>query len=53
MDPINVNLNIYQTLAAATAVYYVGVLLRIKVPFRRHHLRDTQRYPLHERYLDV
>ena len=35
MDPINVNLNIYQPLAAATAVYYVGVLLRIKVPFLR------------------
>ena len=37
MDPINVNLNIYQTLAAATAVYYVGVLLRIKVPFLRRY----------------
>lgn len=37
MDPINVHLNIYQTLAAATAVYYVGVLLRIKVPFLRRY----------------
>ena len=37
MDPINVNLNIYQTLAAATAVYYVGVLLRIKVTFLRRY----------------
>ena len=37
MDPINVNLNIYQTLAAATAVYYIGVLLRIKVPFLRRY----------------
>lgn len=34
---MNVNLNIYQTLAAAVAVYYVGVLLRIKVPFLRKH----------------
>lgn len=34
---MNVNLNIYQTLAAAVAVYYVGVLLRIKVPFLRKY----------------
>lgn len=34
---MNVNLNIYQTLAATVAVYYVGVLLRIKVPFLRKY----------------
>ena len=34
---MNVSLNIYQTLAAATAVYYVGVLLRLKVPFLRKY----------------
>lgn len=34
---MNVNLNIYQTLAAAVAVYYIGVLLRIKVPFLRKY----------------
>lgn len=34
---MNINLNIYQTLAAAVAVYYVGVLLRIKVPFLRKY----------------
>ena len=34
---MNINLNIYQTLAAATAVYYVGVLLRLKIPFLRRY----------------
>lgn len=34
---MNVNLNIYQTLAAAVAVYYAGVLLRIKIPFLRKY----------------
>ena len=34
---MNVSLNIYQTLAAATVVYYVGVLLRLKVPFLRKY----------------
>ena len=34
---MQVSLNIYQTLAAAVAVYYVGVLLRIKVPFLRKY----------------
>ena len=34
---MNIDLNIYQTLAAATAVYYVGVLLRLKIPFLRRY----------------
>lgn len=34
---MNIDLNIYQTLAAATAVYYIGVLLRLKVPFLRRY----------------
>ncbi len=34
---MQVSLNIYQTLAAAVAVYYVGVLLRTKVPFLRKY----------------
>ncbi|MFV0636261.1 sodium/glutamate symporter [Mitsuokella sp.] len=34
---MQVSLNIYQTLAAAVAVYYVGVLLRLKVPFLRKY----------------
>ena len=34
---MNIDLNIYQTLAAATAVYYIGVLLRLKIPFLRRY----------------
>lgn len=34
---MNIDLNIYQTLAAATAVYYIGVLLHLKVPFLRRY----------------
>ena len=30
---ISLNLNIYQTLAAAIIVYYVGVFLRVKLAF--------------------
>lgn len=34
---MNIDLNIYQTLAVATAVYYIGVLLRLKIPFLRRY----------------
>lgn len=35
--PLAINLNIYQTLAAAIIVYYVGVFLRMKIPFLRQY----------------
>ena len=34
---ISLNLNIYQTLAAAIIVYYVGVFLRVKLGFLRKY----------------
>ena len=37
MNVMNVSLDIYQTLAAAVAVYYIGVLLRLKIPFLRQY----------------
>lgn len=35
--PLAINLNIYQTLAAAILVYYVGVFLRMKIRFLRQY----------------
>ncbi len=34
---LSLNLNIYQTLAAAVVVYYIGVFLRIKIEFLRKY----------------
>lgn len=35
--PVTINLNIYQTLAAAIIVYYVGVFLRLKIACLRQY----------------
>lgn len=37
MNVMNVSLDIYQTLAAAVAVYYIGVLLRLKISFLQQY----------------